>query len=82
MAVSELIPGRCKYEDVAGASPNAEAQRRARDIYLDDAEAIHSLKITGSKRLWGLLYEHEFSVIWWDPNHDIWPTKRVYDNTN
>lgn len=80
MKVSELIPHRCKREDVAASSPNPDAQRRARQQFPDDHDHIHSLRISGARRLWGLLYDNEFSVIWWDSGHEVWPTKRVYEN--
>jgi len=76
----EIIPVIGKSEDVAGASPNPDAQQRARDKYPDDHDYIHSLRLAGAKRLWGLLRGHEFSIIWWDPSHEVWPTKRVYQN--
>lgn len=78
--LSELIPDRLKREDVAGASPNPEARKRAQDRYPDDHDFIHSLRVSGAIRLWGLLRDHEFAIIWWDPTHDVWPTKRVTGN--
>lgn len=81
LAVREVIDGHTgKREDVAGASPNDAAQRRARDMFLQDHERIHSLRVSGPKRIWGLQFENQFSVIWWDPGHDVWPTKRVTGN--
>ncbi len=80
MKVNEVIPALGKREDVAGASPNSDAQRRAQELFPDDHERIHSLRMSGRKRIWGLQFENEFSVIWWDPEHSIWPTKRDYEN--
>lgn len=80
MKVKEVIPSRCKREDVAGSSVNQDAKKRAQTVFRDDHDRIHVLHVSGRKRLWGLQFENEFSVIWWDPNHEIWPTKRVRDN--
>ncbi|HJQ01144.1 MAG TPA: hypothetical protein VJ851_06065 [Jatrophihabitans sp.] len=81
LSVREVLNGRIgKREDVAGGSPNPDAQRRAQERYPDDHDRIHSLHLTGAKRLWGIQNQNEFSVIWWDPDHDVWPTKRVYGN--
>lgn len=80
LSLREVIPGVGKHEDVAGSSPNHLAQRRAQDQFPDEHDRIHSLRLAGPKRIWGLQYANEFSVIWWDPGHDIWPTKRVYEN--
>jgi hypothetical protein len=78
--VKELIPRPCKHADVAADSQNPTAQKRARERFSDDHDAIHEFRISGAKRLWGLLYDNEFSIIWWDPNHVVFPSKRVWDN--
>jgi len=81
LMVREVFNGGIgKDEDVAGSSPNRDAQRRAQEYYADDHERIASLRVSGPKRLWGLRFEHEFSIIWWDPAHEVWPTKRVRGN--
>lgn len=74
MKLNEVVPSRCKREDVAGKSPNTDAQMRAQGQFPDDHDNIYVLHMTGTKRLWGLLYDNEFSVIWWDPDHQIWPS--------
>lgn len=80
LSLGEVIPAIGKREDVAGNSPNPLAQRRAQEKFPDDHDQIHSLRVSGSKRIWGLQFANEFSVIWWDPGHEIWPTQRVYGN--
>lgn len=50
------------------------AQERMRSRQLDDVDSIQRLNIGGAKRLYGLLKGKEFSVIWWDPKHEICPS--------
>ncbi len=77
MRVREVFDGSLgKDEDVAESSPNGEAKKRAQDIYPDDTEAIARVNLGNLKRLWGLRYEHEFYLIWWDPDHLVWPSSR------
>lgn len=55
-----------------------EAQKRLRDIQLDDIDELFSLRISGAKRIFGIRDGRVFKVLWWDPNHTVCPTKRNY----
>lgn len=75
MQLSQVFNGQIgKDEDVVTASPNPRARARAAEVYPDDADQIARLRLGNMKRLWGLRYEHEFHAIWWDPEHDVWPS--------
>ena len=52
-----------------------EAQRRLKErgIY---AKSLISLRLTGEKRLWGIREGAVFHVLWWDPDHRVYPTKK------
>jgi hypothetical protein len=55
------------------------AQSRLSKLGLDDAETLYQLKIPGNsnmQRLWGLRQENVFQILWWDPNHTVYITKR------
>jgi hypothetical protein len=52
-----------------------EAQRRLYDLKLDDTDELYSLRLTGTERLWGLRQNDVFSLLWWDPNHEICPSE-------
>lgn len=51
-----------------------EAQKRAIELHLD-VDELFSLRLTGTLRLYGILENGVFSVIWYDPNHEIYPLK-------
>lgn len=56
--------------------PNV-ASRRIKEIKRDDEDQIHRLRCSGTQRLYGVMREHVFHVLWWDPEHEVWPsTKR------
>ena len=50
------------------------AQRRLQALKLDDTNDLFSLRLSGTERLWGLRSNDVFSVLWWDPDHQICPS--------
>jgi hypothetical protein len=52
-----------------------DAQARLRHLKLDDIDQLFSLRLTGAERLWGLRTNDVFSLLWWDPNHEICPSE-------
>ena len=52
-----------------------KAQERLIEIKLDDYDEFYSVHITGIKRLWGILEGSYFKILWWDPRHEICPSK-------
>jgi len=57
--------------------PNAKASKRLADQYPDQTK-IYRLRCGGKKRLYGFLAENVFHALWWDPDHEIWPTKKKH----
>lgn len=51
------------------------AQDRLDEIGLDDLEELFSLRISGLHRVWGILDNHVLRIMWWDPNHEVCPSK-------
>lgn len=50
------------------------AQDRLEAIGYGDLEMIVSLRLSGAERVWGVLHEAVLTLLWWDPNHQVWPT--------
>ncbi|WP_242497881.1 hypothetical protein [Microbacterium protaetiae] len=77
MTAGELFkPGQrlCKtYSDMA-ACPNSKATDRLVNRY-EGLDHMVRLEIDGVKRLYGVRAGHEFHIIWWDPKHEVWPSK-------
>ncbi len=40
----------------------------------DDATLLHSLRLNGAYRVWGILRENVYYVLWLDPEHEVWPS--------
>lgn len=51
-----------------------DAQKRAMELHLD-VDELFSLRLTGKLRVYGILENGIFSVVWYDPEHEIYPSK-------
>lgn len=50
------------------------ARKELRRHQLDDRDELWSLRITGRQRVWGILEEDVFYLLWWDPEHRVCPS--------
>jgi hypothetical protein len=57
----------------------APARRRLEEISQNDVDELHSLRIGKKHRVWGIRDRLYFKVIWWDPEHQVWPMN-ITDN--
>ncbi|MBO0881529.1 MAG: hypothetical protein J2P17_14555 [Mycobacterium sp.] len=57
---------------------NQSAKRRLSSRY-SGQDSLSRLTVDphGKLRLLGIREDHEFHIVWWDPNHEIWPDKNV-----
>lgn len=63
----------CKtYNDMARC-PNKDVLRRLSEKY-EGLDHMVRIELDGLKRLYGVRTGHEFHIIWWDPNHEVWPS--------
>jgi hypothetical protein len=51
-----------------------EAQKRLEEIGLDDLDEVFRFRLASKPRLYGFLVQHIFYVLWWDPEHNVYPT--------
>ncbi|MEU5811199.1 hypothetical protein [Streptomyces sp. NPDC047718] len=52
-----------------------EAYERLAEMGRDDMTEIHRLRLMGAQRLYGFLDGNVFHVVWWDPDHKVYPWK-------
>lgn len=50
-----------------------EAFRRLQALKLDDHEVIYKFRITSAGRVWGVRSRSIVQLLWWDPNHTVYP---------
>ena len=53
-----------------------EAQKRATDINVDEFDALCSIAVGGRERVWGHISDGVFCIIWFDMQHEIYPTEK------
>jgi len=54
----------------------SEANKRLAKIELDDLDCLWELRVSGLERIWGHRDGHVFYPIWWDPLHEVCPSKK------
>jgi len=52
------------------------AQQRLLALRLEDTDALFSLRLSGQERVWGLLDNGVYLLLWWDPLHQVYPCAR------
>ena len=80
MTVREVFPGNGypgKDYDVA-AIPTESARNRLDALGLADMTKISVLRLGGQPRLYGFRHGNVFHVVWWDPDHEIWPSLKKH----
>lgn len=58
--------------------PNKQARDRLALLGYDDQDYVCGLRLNGPGRLFGIQLGRFFHVLWWDPNHDIWPSEKKH----
>jgi hypothetical protein len=80
MTVGEVFSGRGypgKEYEVENI-PTREALERLDALGLADQTKISVLRLGGEQRLYGFRDGNVFHVVWWDPEHEIWPSKKKH----
>jgi hypothetical protein len=65
---------RVKLERVQDA-PQAVRERLV-ETKRDDVEHLVNLHIAGEERIWGVRRGNACHILWWDPCHQVWPSRR------
>lgn len=76
MKWKELLTGgqHCKRYEVDKMP--APSRKRLIELQLDDLDTLVRFRCSGPERLYGFLRGHVFHVLWWDPEHRVWPSMK------
>lgn len=58
--------------------PTAKARERLDAIGLADMTKISVFRLGGEERVYGFRCANVFHVVWWDPDHAIWPSRKKH----
>ena len=64
-----LVGSRKQNHFIPVTELEPEAQRRLRELHLDDIDAVISLRLSGLERVFVIKFDVAVSLLWWDPNH-------------
>lgn len=53
---------------------SSAARRRLQELQLDDIDSLYSLRIGGRLRVWAIQDRNFFELLWWDPEHEVYPS--------
>lgn len=59
-------------------SPDAicsDAMQRLVAMKLDDTDTLMQLRLGAKIRVFGMMEGSTFNLLWWDPEHSVWPTQ-------
>lgn len=74
MAWNELLH-KNRAHSIARWKISRDAQRRLEDIGQDDVDDLVSLRKTGAQRIWGIKDRDVLKLLWWDPDHTVYPVE-------
>ena len=49
------------------------ARDRLLELQIDD-DTLYSVRVSDTARVWGIKRGDLLEVLWWDPNHEVYPT--------
>lgn len=58
--------------------PSNEARERLVELEYDDEDQISRLRVTARGRLYGFRRGARFYALWWDPEHEIYPSLKKH----
>jgi hypothetical protein len=72
-----FIEGKSRNHGVKLDKLSPEAQKRLRQLGYDATiEELYSLRLSGPERIWGIRECNVYSILWWDPHHQVCPSLR------
>lgn len=74
MTIGETFNGHPGKDYAFEMCPNKDAVKRLFDLH--ETTEISRLRVDGAGRLYGIRQRNEFAILWWDPEHQIWPSSK------
>lgn len=74
MTWREIKANRHRDHPIPTGSLCSAAKKRLEYIQQDDADELWRFRFGAKQRIWGIKNGHVLRVIWWDPDHQIYPT--------
>ncbi|MEE9403365.1 MAG: hypothetical protein V3V20_00600 [Algisphaera sp.] len=75
---NDLIQNKKSHHPIELHKLAKPAQKRLEELSFDDLDSLFSLRLSGTQRLFGIRSNHLFYALWWDPNHQVCPSKKKH----
>jgi hypothetical protein len=74
MTWNEILVIARKQNHFCAVSQLSKAARETIEADWQNAEQILSIRLTNLKRVWGLMDNGVLYLLWWDPDHQVYPS--------
>jgi hypothetical protein len=74
MTWGEIYKDKKRNHSVSVGGIIKAARDRLRELKLDDTDELFRFRLSGAGRVWGIRDGRVFLLLWWDPDHAVWPT--------
>lgn len=69
-----LVIGKKFNHNIEIGRLSSLVQNRLKELFSPlDFDELLSLRLSGQERIWGVLDRGVVTLLWWDPNHDVYP---------
>lgn len=76
MRMGEILGAQKQSKSIPTENLPAAALSRLSQIGRDDETGLVELRLGGAQRLWGLRRDSLIYVLWWDPDHTVFPSRK------
>lgn len=75
MTWGEIYRNKKRDHSVAVSGIVKVARERLVTLKLDDLDELFRFRLSGTMRVWGIREGRVFRILWWDPDHEVWPVE-------
>lgn len=73
----QILGDRDHDHAIPVASLSQEAQSRLQEVWNEDLpDKLFSLEVGAASRMWGIKQGQFLRILWWDPNHTVYPVPK------
>jgi hypothetical protein len=65
-------------QEISGLEAAAQADITKRKLSERFNETMFRFRLSGEQRLWGFRNGRVFHIVWWDPDHQVYPTEKSH----
>lgn len=70
----EILGNRKRDHSCSIDSISKKARDRLKELKLDDIDSLFRFRLSGKQRVWGIREGRVFKLLWWDPDHEVYPS--------